>query len=64
LDKGLYKVAGEMLAYMMVHKGPTPDFFHPFTYEALSKGLNCVIQNVENVQDEEIREQLQKVYDC
>jgi hypothetical protein len=53
-----------MLAYMMVHKGPTPNFLDPFLYGALCRGLHNVKSEVCNVQDVDIREQLQKVKEC
>jgi len=50
-----------MLAYMLVHKGPTPNFLDPFMYAALSNGIDSVSAEICNVEEVDIRDNLQKV---
>ena len=61
LEKGVYRIVGEMLAYMLVHRGPIQNFLDPFLYDVLSKGIECVRAEICNVGDYSLREQLEKV---
>ena len=61
LEKGLYRFAGQILAYMLVHRGPLPNLFHPFLYDALCYGIDSVRAEMKHVPDYDIRDNLQKV---
>ena len=59
-QKGLYAIYGSMLAYFLIHRGPTPCFFSAELYEQLTAGLeNCV--ETRFIADEDLRHQVEKV---
>ena len=61
LEKGVYRIVGKMLGYMLVHRGPIPNFLDPFLYDVLSKGTEGVRAEIGNVGDYILKEQLEKV---
>lgn len=58
-DRNDYYIFGNMIAYFIVHKGPSPCFFSSTMYQLLA-GKPCY-PNIADVGDFEIRTQLQMV---
>lgn len=63
-NKNHYYIAGLILAYCVIHRGPKPSFFSSFLWQILSEGTDNVVPTVDDVDDFEIRSRLQAVSGC
>ncbi|XP_039620434.1 G2/M phase-specific E3 ubiquitin-protein ligase-like [Polypterus senegalus] len=58
-----YFIAGRAIAVCLVHGGPPPQFIATELYDALVSGPGNVKCDFKNIEDEDIRSKLQKIYE-
>ena len=54
-------MAGRMIAYFLVHRGPAPCFFSEVLYQALTLGPEGTVVSVGDISDADIRHKVQRV---
>ncbi|XP_039598589.1 uncharacterized protein LOC120519898 [Polypterus senegalus] len=59
-----YFIAGRAIAVCLVHGGPPPQFISTELYDALVSGPENVKCDFKNIEDEDIRSKLQKIYEA
>ena len=59
--QGLYKMAGRMVALLIVHGGVSPNFMSQSLYEVIAHGFDACKPKLEDVADYEIRAQISSV---
>ena len=59
LAKGLYRKAGMLFSYSIVHGGPLPKFLSPVSYDTLMHKATEVA--IDDVQDIDIKEKINKI---
>lgn len=62
LDTGKYKVVGGIIAYSIVHGGPSPRFFSEKMYRMLVHGAESFKPTLDDVADYELKQKLIGVY--
>ncbi|PIK43786.1 putative G2/M phase-specific E3 ubiquitin-protein ligase-like [Apostichopus japonicus] len=58
LNQDLYKVAGTMIAVILVHGGPSVSFFSKTTYNVIAYGFSAAETDTEDIGDPEIKNQI------
>jgi len=61
LEKRTYELAGKVLAYSIVHRGPLPRFFSRVLYVAITEGYYEAIPAISDIHDMELRGHLSDV---
>ena len=60
-SKGHYKLVGMIIGWSLVHGGPGGNFFSDTLFNAIAYGIGVKNANVEDIQDDTLRESLNKV---
>lgn len=61
LENKTYELAGKVMSYAIVHRGPLPQFLHPQLYAAIAEGCDATSLTVDDIPDFEVRQKMKIV---
>ncbi|KAJ8030948.1 G2/M phase-specific E3 ubiquitin-protein ligase [Holothuria leucospilota] len=64
LEKGLYRLAGQIIAWSILHGGPGFPALHPFLYSMMCGSNNTDTLCISDITDPDVLDYLQKIENC